>query len=312
MRTLRWPRSRARNLAAVAVAIPLLGLSLSGAQAAPPQPESCTTPQNGIRSCIPTGPIVDGIGHGTQDSAAFLSGRADVKATKTIVTLPLQLQRIYASETFQRIRPPKGSGQKPRTLYDQPAWVVSSSGPKPTFGIFPVQTVTTLGFGALPVRVDLHLSQVKNDAGLYKPINVHLDALDVIPNTTTAEVTGQLDLRVDNVSVDGVPLDVGPACRIVRPIDLRLQGKNTYNVFTGGLLEGAFDVPAFAGCTDGGQDVSPLLTGTVSGPNNLLRLQQGALGQWDPSRSDGCAPFDTTLPTCEKPPPPKLNPPSGR
>ncbi|MGV9883603.1 DUF6801 domain-containing protein [Streptomyces sp. NPDC003006] len=82
-------------------------------------------------------------------------------------------------------------------------------------------------------------------------------------------------LRLHGVRVNGVPLDVGPRCRTSRPIDTRLTG--SYPVTSGGLLQGTLDIPPFSGCGANGEDLDPLLTATVSGPGNPLKIRQGPL-----------------------------------
>jgi hypothetical protein len=47
----------------------------------------------------------------------------------------------------------------------------------------------------------------------------------------------------------------------------------------GGLLLGSLDIPAFAGCTTaGGDDISALLTATVSGDGNAVQIRTQSLG----------------------------------
>ncbi|GGV24555.1 hypothetical protein GCM10010277_04920 [Streptomyces longisporoflavus] len=80
-------------------------------------------------------------------------------------------------------------------------------------------------------------------------------------------------LRLYDVRVNGVPLDVGPRCRTVRPVETELTG--SYPVSEGGLLEGELDIPALGGCGTNGEDLDALLSGAVSGPGNALKIRQG-------------------------------------
>ncbi|MEU6485375.1 DUF6801 domain-containing protein [Streptomyces sp. NPDC046887] len=83
-------------------------------------------------------------------------------------------------------------------------------------------------------------------------------------------------LRIHQVRLSGVPLDVGPRCRTVRKIDTSLSGE--YPFLTGGLLTGSITIPPFTGCrTPSGEDLSRLFTAAISGPGNTLRIQQGGL-----------------------------------
>ncbi|MEU6678902.1 DUF6801 domain-containing protein [Streptomyces sp. NPDC046925] len=80
-------------------------------------------------------------------------------------------------------------------------------------------------------------------------------------------------LRLYDVRVNGVPLDVGPRCRTSRPVETELTG--SYPVSEGGLLEGELDIPPLGGCGTGGEDLDTLLSGAVSGPGNALKIRQG-------------------------------------
>ncbi|MFD3579589.1 DUF6801 domain-containing protein [Streptomyces sp. NPDC058644] len=80
-------------------------------------------------------------------------------------------------------------------------------------------------------------------------------------------------LRLYDVRVNGVPLDVGPRCRTSRPVETELTGN--YPVSEGGLLQGELDIPALSGCGANGEDLDALLSGAVSGPGNALKIRQG-------------------------------------
>ncbi|WP_371530646.1 hypothetical protein OG302_36285 [Streptomyces sp. NBC_01283] len=80
-------------------------------------------------------------------------------------------------------------------------------------------------------------------------------------------------LRLYDVRINGVPLDVGPRCRTSRPVETQLTG--SYPVSEGGLLQGELDIPPLEGCGANGEDLDPLLSGAVSGPGNPLKFRQG-------------------------------------
>ncbi|GGT43441.1 hypothetical protein GCM10010207_49660 [Streptomyces atratus] len=83
-------------------------------------------------------------------------------------------------------------------------------------------------------------------------------------------------LRLYDVKVNGTPLDVGGNCRTVAPYKVVLNGGAKYvNVYSGGLLEGEVDIPPFAGCGTGGEDLDALFTASISGPGNLISMNQG-------------------------------------
>ncbi|MFJ9658456.1 DUF6801 domain-containing protein [Streptomyces griseoflavus] len=106
-----------------------------------------------------------------------------------------------------------------------------------------------------------------------------------------------LVLRVTALEVNGVPLEVGPACRTKGPLrspepepakfpgdHLLLTGSSThqppdqpvgYLLSSGGQLTGEMTVPAFTGCGGGGENLDRLLTASVSGPGNYVKQTQG-------------------------------------
>ncbi|MFC0845159.1 DUF6801 domain-containing protein [Streptomyces noboritoensis] len=93
--------------------------------------------------------------------------------------------------------------------------------------------------------------------------------------TFTTTIAYRQYLRVHDVRVNGVPLEVGPRCRTARPFDTVLSG--AYNFLTGGILDGQIAIPPFAGCGSRGEDLSPLFTAALSGPGNAVRIRQGQL-----------------------------------
>jgi hypothetical protein len=128
-------------------------------------------------------------------------------------------------------------------------------------------------------------------------------------------VRGQLSLKISRATIDGQPVDVGPDCHAVDPLKINLWGDRAgetvrppdagpdwtpgWLAASGGLLyqrkdtarepvpggyllhPGSTDltIPPFAGCRGAsGEDVSRLLTATISGPGNQLALRQPGLG----------------------------------
>ncbi|MFE0149375.1 hypothetical protein ACFWY5_19660 [Nonomuraea sp. NPDC059007] len=138
-------------------------------------------------------------------------------------------------------------------------------------------TGTVLTFGFVPTTTTVELTQV----GV---ANVHLidsstsDGSDDLAVAVNARVT----MRVLKASVNGRPIDVGPRCGTARPIDLKLRGGEMYdppyqdNLLVGGVLRGLVEIPPFAGCGVG-EDISRLLTASVSGKANEIQVNQGAL-----------------------------------
>ncbi|GAA2514371.1 DUF6801 domain-containing protein [Streptomyces gobitricini] len=97
--------------------------------------------------------------------------------------------------------------------------------------------------------------------------------------------TAKLWVRLRDVKVNGTPLDVGPACRTARPMELSLTGRGSYDaegrphgytVVTGGPLTGTATIPAFRGCGVT-EDLDRLFTASLSGGGNHTKMTQGVL-----------------------------------
>ncbi len=136
-------------------------------------------------------------------------------------------------------------------------------------GGFPPSTATFLTFGFMPIKATMELVQVG-------PIPVELVAQGGPPFLYWVGATAAMEIRVSDVSVNGVPLDVGPDCRSEEPMTVQLVGGTPEytNIFLGGPLSGVATIPPFSGCGVG-EDLDPLLTGSVSGPDNYIRMMQG-------------------------------------
>ncbi|MFE0021228.1 hypothetical protein [Amycolatopsis sp. NPDC059021] len=104
-----------------------------------------------------------------------------------------------------------------------------------------------------------------------------------------SEVTSKVFIKLSNVKVDGKVLDVGPNCRTAQPASvtikaiLPLQANNPPPA----KVTTTFATPPFAGCGVR-EDLSPLLTGLVSGPGNTLvtNLKLRCIGSGGPP--NGC------------------------
>ena len=268
------PRRRVTIAVTAAVAAVAVG-SLSGAAAAP----SSFTPAAASRAGIPPQ-------KGGSNAATLVDGKATVRKLRTTVTLPRVLLHAYASEKSTVV------GKVLKTI--TPSWAVTHKGRHPHYGVFPVAHTTILGFGSIPITASLHLNQIVHN-GVIVPVTVTTSGLTVPPFTQKpAVVTGLLNIRVSNVKVDQVPAHVGPNCHSATPLKLRLIGNHpAYDLFTGGPLQGAQTIPPFIDCGTHGDNLDPLLNGMISGPGNMLRMQQGNLASWDqkkPSDCSGCKP----------------------
>jgi hypothetical protein len=98
-----------------------------------------------------------------------------------------------------------------------------------------------------------------------------------IPTYYTETVASAITIRLSDVKVDGVPLNVGPDCHTATPATATLTASSvtsTYSLATGGPLTGTYTVPSFTGCGVG-ENLDPLFDAAISGPGNYLKLIQG-------------------------------------
>ncbi|WP_086819946.1 hypothetical protein [Allokutzneria sp. NRRL B-24872] len=88
--------------------------------------------------------------------------------------------------------------------------------------------------------------------------------------------TSKISIRLREVKVAGVPLDVGPNCRTVTPAVIELtSGPSPPPFVPPRLLKplyGTFTMPAFSGC-GAKEPLDSLLTGLISGPGNAVRVE---------------------------------------
>lgn len=185
------------------------------------------------------------------------------------------------------------------------------------FGEFAPVNVKMLAFGAIPVSATVYISQLRDSSGNPVPLEVtvrytattvkNAPPLPCSPPawrfqachyTDPAHLAGQVNVRVANVKIDGVPVDVGPDCTTVSPASMALSAQGGYYsepvpyyvppglylpFYNGGTFQGPVDVPAFAGCRNGADDLSNVITAMVSGPGNILATHQdGSLLPWPP------------------------------
>ncbi|MFG2717775.1 DUF6801 domain-containing protein [Streptomyces sp. NPDC048416] len=153
----------------------------------------------------------------------------------------------------------------------------------------PPAPATFLTFGFMPTTATMTLEQTG-------PMSIDSDLNNTAGHGETY-IRIPLSLRLSDVKVNGTPLDVGPNCRTAGQIysqdpdpakDTKdhmvllgqlKKGKDTvwrgYSLSRGGPLDGSVTIPAFTGCGVG-EDLSPLFTASVSGPENTVKQNQGA------------------------------------
>jgi len=154
---------------------------------------------------------------------------------------------------------------------------------------FPPARATFLAFGFTPASAVMHLTEI----GTMNVVTVGAAAAPQCthpcPSITT--VSSRLQLRIDGVTVNGVPLNVGPHCA-TPPFDVILKGSSAsippYSFITGGPVTGKVTIPQFIGCGVG-ENLDPLFNGSISGPGNFTLLTQGVVCQQG-SPPLGCPP----------------------
>lgn len=157
----------------------------------------------------------------------------------------------------------------------------------------PPVRATFLAFGFVPVTASLTVTELR-------PISIRsVSGITAPPYPITVTATTTVAIRISDVVVNGLPLAIGPHCRPVSNARLTLtgHGDNTipptgYTVPTGGPLTGRLTIPAFTDCGIG-ENLDPLLTGSISGPGNFVLTTQGRL----------CGPAQPQLWTCPPPVP---------
>jgi hypothetical protein len=197
-------------------------------------------------------------------------------------------------------------------------YFVSAPGAAHHYGTTPDITVRTVAFGDIPVEATVQLEQRRDGEARPLPISFHSAGCYLeVPGPHGArqvrdtDIEDRLFVRVKRVEVDGLAVRLAADCRTAEPGSLRLHGKGwwddevageggqidilhpwltgNFSPSQGGLLTGTLDVGRFAGCTTAdGDDLSRLLTATVAGPGNPVRLTTtGAFGCRGPRLPNG-------------------------
>ncbi|MFC4911599.1 hypothetical protein [Actinomadura gamaensis] len=146
-----------------------------------------------------------------------------------------------------------------------------------------------LSLGFMPTTSVTDMEQVapagKDAAGKPYPVTGNLRT-NLAPNPGLKGLTDDgtyvralIGIRVHDVAVNGVPLSVGQGCR-TKPTLLdaySFTGNDRTGrtpIQTGSTFTGHVNIPAFSGCGTS-EDLSPLLTASVSGPGNYVQFESG-------------------------------------
>lgn len=188
-------------------------------------------------------------------------------------------------------------------------------------------TVRTAAFGSLPVEADVVLEQGRNSQNAVLPALLEQrserfchgrgpfperppNAGDNNTLLSRTALQGEVAVSVRRLRIDGVELELASRC-VAAGARLSLSAPDYYawnpetvdddprretimttdffNISQGGLLNGTIDVPPFTNCTTtAGDDLSTLLTASVSGDGNPVAI-----------RSEGVPPEDGLNPSTD-------------
>lgn len=223
-----------------------------------------------------------------QSYCTYLTGYSNVKKLDASVLQPAAQINIAATNFITNGTCAEGSSflcQKALTLPEL------DGTPK-----LPPAEASFFAFGFIPTTGTMQLTQVGfADAYLYSTRRPPYQGLATIKVKLSVQL-----LNEPKPEVNGVPLDIGPNCRTVEPIDAVFTGTYpAYSITDGGVLSGTVTIPPFSGC-GASEDLDSIFTGLISGPGNYVKLTQGAVC-YVTGNNKGCPPS-----------PPHVDPPSER
>lgn len=182
-------------------------------------------------------------------------------------------------------------------------YAVSPAGAPHRYGYFPPITVRTLAFGMIPSEVTITIAQFRQeipdtDGGIPDPDGAATENVPVPWQLKGPAIepgvhllTGDADLRITKLSLDGQAVDVGRECRASTPVRVTLHGQPGYIPASGGTLAGTVDIPTFTDCGTKGEDLDELITSMVSGTDNTLEVRQSEIALSRPMPRDTPQPF---------------------
>jgi hypothetical protein len=135
-------------------------------------------------------------------------------------------------------------------------------------------TATTLGFGFLPTTATSEIRQegLANISGI-----TSLPGSPGGPGPDRAIAKSKANLQVTEIKANGVTVPVGAGCGTAVPVNLTVnRDLGRQSIYEPGLYTGSATIPRFARCGVG-EDISPLLTASVSGPGNTIEVNQSRL-----------------------------------
>lgn len=212
---------------------------------------------------------------------AYVTGYADVTKLKSATKFPLACAQITQGETR-----PDFSQPGFLHIYQDSAVVLDYQG-RPQL---PPASGTFLTFGFMPTTAVMEMTQIPPKIGADGiPVpNIKSDiAIDLSDSSSKniTVITMDFTMRLRDVEVNGVPMDVGDSCRTSKPFRLSLEGRMTrtpdgvvdgYTLVGGGVLTGSVTIPPFSGCGTAGEDLDSLFTASISGESGHVKQTQGA------------------------------------
>lgn len=222
------------------------------------------------------------------------NGMAGSVKTKQWLNVPTVVMATHVGGIFSERNP--SSGVSTANTMSVWTWFVSPDGSDRNYGESPVMPVRTLAFGSIPVEAELQVVQRRDSNG--DPIPITLESTDgsLVGGKSyvdPAKSSNRIDVKVNALRVDGVKIDLRSACMPRNPATLTLTSEyrsgnaavnrvssfdqsRSFRAQFGGTLFGTLDMPAFSTCrTKAGDDLSPLLTATVSGEGNPITAHVG-------------------------------------
>lgn len=147
---------------------------------------------------------------------------------------------------------------------------------------FPPATTTFLSFGFMPTTATLQLTQVPINCRdvthhlLARAYQCIVAASNQSTNKYIVTATSELKIRIYDVLVNGVRLNVGNNCHTVSLMNATLQAAsdNQYDVLNGGILQGSPTIPPWTGCGVR-ENLDAIFDAAISGKGNFTLLTQG-------------------------------------
>lgn len=251
---------------------------------------------------LPPG-VPDGLTMASVWAGNAQGGVARANRIRQWMRVPMQIAATNVRLVAQP-NPPDAPELASRVFTRNLLYFVSPAKASHAYGMTPEMPVRTVAFGAVPVEATIQLSQRRGADGQLVPIVVettdglyrqgpHRPGERLYSDT---DVRDRFELRITSLKVDGVPIALRDACRTSMLASLTLHGEGAWQgdpnlvgarpfesghfiPANGGLLTGTIDVPSFSSCRSrSGDDLAPLLTATVSGAGNAIRVQTGSPG----------------------------------